>query len=452
MSESSNNKNTHSGLAKMDEFVHDRDEYIRSLESALDLLQREVEHLRSISGGTPPHPEDKPQPHHISFDARQFYAAASEEQVIARMHENISRDLNIAESNLYFFSADRRIAPVAPGDAASRMDKSILHMEEEGILDWAIEQGETSVVPDLASADATIPQHIILIPVFLRGREIGLFAALTTRTPDEIPGEELYDLLEISGHAAAAVDNIRSAREITRMNQRLSTLNKQMLQSSRYFSIGELAASIASELKSPLDIIDGNLTFIETGVGDPARRFELIRKELDRMRQINRKLSELAGTSPQQKPSDINICQIIDEVLLFSEAQMQRDGIRFERDYAIEKPIVFGFKPQLEQAFLNILLNARDTMPDGGTIYIGVFAGERKKIVISIRDTGIGLDEDMLARIFDPNFSLRPGDEPTGRGLFLSNSIIGQHRGEISVHSHPGKGATYRITFPQKSK
>jgi signal transduction histidine kinase len=442
------NIDNHDAISQMDEFIRDRDEYIRSLESAVEILQREVEHLRARQSAGQTEDTAATRDTKTQVDTGRFYSAASESDVVSLLHKSISKKFGIVESNIYFFSPEKQLMPAWP-DSSAGLNNTINHMEEEGIIDWAVEQKKPAVLPDLGQSGAEAQSFLVLIPIFLRGKEIGIFAGVTSRQPSEFDHRELDELFIIAGHAAAALDNIRSSQEITRMNRRLNTLNSQMLESSKYYSVGELTASIAREIESPVDIIEANLKLIETGVSESPRRYELIREQLDKLRIIHAKLDELTSAGGQQSPAELNICSVINDVILFSSAQMQRDGIRFEREYEDDSLTTNGLKPQLEQAFLNIMLSSRDTMPDGGTISIGVYPAERNRISININDTGEGIDEKQRSKIFNPNFTLSEESDKHSRGLFLSYSIIRQHRGSVSVVSQPGKGATYKILLPR---
>lgn len=423
-------------------FAQTQDEYIRTLEKALQLLQREVEHLR-----------EQHRPDDISAEKYRanelasglFQYATSAENVMTILHNCLADKLPPNKSMLYYRAPQHSLIAAA-SEVAPEIRRAASHFDEQGVIDWMFGDGTAKVLPDMSSAGEN--SVILLAPIFLRGAAAGVFVALFDAAT-ELSDMRINEVTQYAEAALLAWDNIRSAAEIGQMNQRLADLNRQMLQSSKLASIGELAGSVAHEINSPLQILLAHLQLLESGVGDPERRLEIIKSQVNRIGEITRRLLDFARSSPIETGiEEVDARQIIDEVLLFVSSQLNRDGIRVACEIDDPAPIISGSKAHLEQVLLNLVLNARDAMPDGGAITIGAYSISSSRALLTIADTGIGISNENLPHIFDPFFTTKRRGKGTGLGLAITKTIIEQHRGSIEVASEYGKGTTFKIALP----
>ncbi len=431
-------------------YSDERDEYIRSLEMSVQLLQREVEHLRNqdkphqeITGNNnSAEPDGKTQ----GLKQYNFHNCTTFELLLDRLLEITGEKYSVFELKLYKIYSDGKIHDAVQPDTISELDTNIKRLEEEGVIDWSVENRKISIIPNLAQPESEPPTFFLLMPLYLRDSAIAILIAKTSLSPNDLGGTETDELNALSEYIAIAFDNINSANEITSMNNRLSALGTQIQRTSRLASIGEIASSIAREIENPLNIIKANLQFIESGLGDTKRRFEIINEQVSNIGELNSRLLNISEPSPGEIKMDrIRISGLIDEVLLFSGSQLKRDGIIILKECENDNLEISGIKPQLEHAFLNLFLFLRDTMPDGGTIDIGIYKGLKTKISITISDNGRGLTEQEIKEAFEP--SPNSGDSKI-TSVYFVREIINQHNGSISLVSEPGRGSTFKITFP----
>ena len=139
---------------------------------------------------------------------------------------------------------------------------------------------------------------------------------------------------------------------------------------------------------------------------------------------------------------------MLEDTLQLLETQLRHSHVEVRREYGPSVPRVFGNPGQLQQVFTNLLLNARDAIPDGGRITLRTRAGDAESVVVEVEDTGIGIAAENVARIYDPFFTTKGVGRGTGLGLAVSYGIVQEHSGHISVESTPGRGTTFRITLP----
>jgi signal transduction histidine kinase len=148
---------------------------------------------------------------------------------------------------------------------------------------------------------------------------------------------------------------------------------------------------------------------------------------------------------------ELDVHQVVTETLSLLEHQLRQAGIVVERDLAAEVPLAFGNPGKMQQVFLNLFLNARDAMSGGGTLRLRTeTTGSR--LQVWIEDTGTGITQENIRRIYDPFFTTKERGKGTGLGLSVSYGIIQEHGGAIAVESEPGRGTTFRLEFPLARK
>jgi two-component system NtrC family sensor kinase len=153
--------------------------------------------------------------------------------------------------------------------------------------------------------------------------------------------------------------------------------------------------------------------------------------------------------------TDVNVNKIIADTLALLEHQFKTTKIRVEDELADHLPLISGNAGRLQQVFLNLFLNARDAMPNGGTLRITTSNGEGVSVVVS--DTGSGIAQEHIHRIYDPFFTTKVAPREgqgkgTGLGLSVTYGIIQEHAGKIRVESNPGQGTTFYLDFPLMRK
>lgn len=244
------------------------------------------------------------------------------------------------------------------------------------------------------------------------------------------------------------------AVEFNKMQQKILSGQRQLIMIEKLASIGKLAASVAHEINNPMT---GILTFAEdlaenAEPDDPRLPdFKLIRDEAMRCRQIVGQLLDFSRQdTPILRPTSIN--QIISKTIRFVSKQAFFRNIKVETEYQENLPLVTGDPTQLQQVILDILVNAAEAMPHGGRISIASAAlAETDEIEVSITDTGHGIPEENLEKIFEPFFSTK-GGETLGIGLAVSWDIINNHGGTLVVDSRVGEGTTITIILPERNE
>lgn len=267
-----------------------------------------------------------------------------------------------------------------------------------------------------------------------------LFTGISQQAALALHNAELY---EIQANYALHLEEIVEQR-----TEELKATQQMLLRSEKLASIGHLAASIAHEINNPLQPIKLNLDHIvedlNAGNSVDPEIIEMTQDSVERISRIVRQLLEFAKPSGDGESVPIDIVSVIESVIRLNERAFQQSDITIETQID-DIPTVSGNRDQLEQVFMNLMINAKAAMEDGGRFIIRAWQ-ESGKVRLQFEDTGIGIAEDMLNKIFDPFVSTKPTG--TGLGLFVTFGIIEKHHGEIDVQSTEGIGTVFTITLP----
>ena len=224
----------------------------------------------------------------------------------------------------------------------------------------------------------------------------------------------------------------------------------QIVQSEKLASLGRLASGIAHEINNPLTGVLSYSTVLYDEVKDPVHKEDLriIIDETLRCREIVKGILDFAReTKIDKQPANLN--KVISDVMLLLERHVNFQNIRIKKDLAENLPDISIDVNQIKSVFNNLALNAADAMHNGGDLAISTrFDAEMNSVVIAVSDTGIGIQKENLAKIFDPFYTTKETGKGTGLGLSVTYGIVKRHGGTISVVSTVGKGTTFTIEFP----
>lgn len=238
---------------------------------------------------------------------------------------------------------------------------------------------------------------------------------------------------------------------LNRHHDQFKEAQAQLIQSERLAGLGELAAGLAHEINTPVGIILARLDCIQMEQSESLdatlrEDLEVVRRHATRLRRITSSLTSFARRHKIDK-RPVVLQELLREILDITERMVSKSNVLVQTNLPEEPMVVFGDGTLIQQVFMNLIINARDAMPDGGRLFIDPDL-EHDCHVLQFRDTGIGMDRETRGRVFDPFFSTK-ADRGTGLGLSVSYGIIKDLGGKIDVLSEPGTGSIFRVAIPR---
>ncbi len=238
-------------------------------------------------------------------------------------------------------------------------------------------------------------------------------------------------------------------KKVAQRADEMKKINAQLFRSEKLASLGKLAAGVAHEINNPLTgiLTNSSLLLEDLPPDDPKREdVEVMVHETIRCREIVKRLLDFARqTKPQKKLADIN--SLIENIILLVRNQTSFRNILIEKQLDAAIPELLVDPDQIQQVFVNTILNAAEAMTKGGVLTIrSSRSADAQHVVITIADTGPGIQEEIREKIFDPFYTTK--EHGTGLGLSISYGIVEQHGGTIGVESAIGKGSTFTIQLP----
>jgi signal transduction histidine kinase len=260
---------------------------------------------------------------------------------------------------------------------------------------------------------------------------------------------------EVRDDLGAVVATVSVMQDVSRLRELERRRIEQILfDSEKLAATGRLAASIAHEINNPLEAIKNSLYLLTNKMNpdDPNAKFlQIATKETDR---VSRILRQMLGfyRPPKMEPTDIN--QLIQESETLIVKHLRQNRVRIENDLQPLPPVIAS-PDQIKQVLLNLMLNAQQAMPTGGTVFVSTRVSHGADpdylmsdfVHIQVRDTGKGIAEEHLPHIFEPFFSTKD-EKGTGLGLWVSQGIVQAHGGSIKLRSRKGRGTTFSVALP----
>jgi signal transduction histidine kinase len=272
---------------------------------------------------------------------------------------------------------------------------------------------------------------------------------------DLIPVNTSAAIIYENGKEIASFGIFTDLREKLKMEGELRETQLQLLQSEKMASLGKLSAGVAHEINNPLGgiLIFSKMLIEDLPPEDPRKEdLERICEEATRCKEIVKGLLEFARqTSYKMESTDINRALV--QGISLMENQALFHNIRIIKNLDPNLPPIMANAGQLNQVFMNIILNAAEAMEGKGTLTITTrLETDQNTVILEFTDTGCGIKKEHLTRIFDPFFTTKEVGKGTGLGLSTSYGIVQKHRGRIWVRSDEGEGATFAIELPAKGE
>jgi signal transduction histidine kinase len=288
---------------------------------------------------------------------------------------------------------------------------------------------------------------LLSVPLLFSGKAIGTLN-IYSGEPHLFSDEEVRTLSAYAELSALALEKAR-------LYDRIVSVEEALRQSERLSALGLLAAEIAHEIRNPLTVMKmlHHSLDLHFGPDDPRQTdVRIMGEKMDHLNRIvDRVLDFARGAEPRLE--EVNVNQVLDDLLMLTRVKLRSAGIELDRELDSNLPLLMADATQLEQAFLNLTLNAVEAMPEGGRLSIRsralplVRKGPATHVLVRFRDSGVGMTREQAQNLFS---SLLQSSKPRGNGLGMAivARVVETHRGQARVRSSPGRGTTISLIFP----
>jgi signal transduction histidine kinase len=435
-------------VPQFEQFIENRESYIRALEQTIDALKRENSQFNRNNLDIRTSIDELVVMQRLS---NAISTAVEPELIVGTLIELTQQVLPVLESNVFLFDLPgKRLLPLTSHGSDRLVNEAHQHLES-GIIDWVFSEKKTVIIPDLANmVGEGSPRNFVIVPLILRNENIGIYIIHTPKPQQEFTNQDMQLLSVLANQAAAGVENWRTHHQLVRANEELKSSQAQMIQAGKLVALGELAAGIVHEIKNPVQILLTHVDLVMRGNPMPGW-VDLFNKEVHRLAEITRRLMTFSHTvSDDPRLESVDLNKALDDIVAIVQHDLRNNKVLIKKEFGESLPSIMGNTNYLQQAFMNLLINARDAMPQGGTVTVKT---EHKdlRVMIDFTDTGTGIAKEHLDRIFSPFFTTKEPGKGTGLGLSMCKKIVSQHHGEIKVTSEVNVGTTFTIILPVRS-
>lgn len=316
-----------------------------------------------------------------------------------------------------------------------------------------IQRGSRDVSPDTNYLmEKWRAATLILIPMVFKDRTVGILELGDISPERSFTNRELDLAKALANQVATAIENARLFGDLEQSLTDLREAQSQLVQSARLSALGELAAVVAHQIKNPLTTIMGDAEILLQDLPEEHPNHDsaaAIFRAGKRARSVVDRLLNMAR--PESEPQLLDVNETIQATLSLVGNQLQRNDTRLDLRLDTDLPPINAQPGQLEDVWLNLLINSRDSLSGTHKGTIGIssdLASGGGAIKVTVWDTGSGIPPENLGRIFDPFFTTKPRERGTGLGLYICQRIVEQHNGQIDIDSKVGEGTRVSVSLP----
>jgi two-component system NtrC family sensor kinase len=338
-----------------------------------------------------------------------------------------------------------------------------------GIAGWALKerrlvvennvQRDSRFYKNIDDHTGVTTRSLIAIPLIHREHNIGVIEIVNAdaKTFEQL---NLETARGMANSATIAIRNAELYRDLQNQMELLQKTQKQIIHSEKMTALGRMVASIAHEINNPLQSIQTYVTLAKEDIhnlkqtNEAQSYLEIVESEIERIATIVHRMRDFYRSSDEEmRLTDLHA--VLDSVLTLSGKQLQHSDVAVEREWAADLPHIIAGSNHLKQVFLNLVLNAIDSMPVGGTLCVRTALDRilkdsdlrsRPAVRIEFKDTGEGIPPEILPLLFEPFFTTK--QRGTGLGLSIAYNIVEAHNGQLSVESAVGEGTIFTLLLP----
>ena len=368
-----------------------------------------------------------------------------------------------AEASTVYELEDRSnelVVRLARGEKKRPVERITLKVGE-GIAGTVVKTGKPMVIQDVSQENKFTDKidritgfqtkSAICVPLLLRNRPMGALQVINKKSGEPFNRSDLEILFAIAQHVSMAMENANLYRRLEESfavtTQELRITQEKLIRTERLASMSNLVQGVAHEIRNPVTTIGGFARRIKKELGNNQKLdkyVNIIIEETARLEHIVKRVHDFVETQ-SYSPAPTRINPLVEEVLKAAMPLANQQGVRIVKEIAPDLPQARLDSSQLSIALANIVDNALEAMPQGGTLILNALREDRS-LVISIKDTGCGIPKDQLTAVYDPFVTSK--SKGVGLGLTLVHQVVSNHHGDIKIASEVHKGTAVILRLP----
>ncbi len=417
-------------------------EYIKTLELSVQMLQREISLLRYQQSKISNTDIDENK---FLVNLKDLVSSITFGELKEKLDVIFNLILDFYDFELFIYD-NQNLLYNTNDNINTLLNDKIRYLEEEGIINWAMQSDDYSYIKDLTISPSEKDLYFIIIPIKLNNQNKGILVISTPNSKDSLSSEAINLLIQLPEFLSFAVDNIESNIQIQNMNKRLQLLNNQVVESSYLASISGLLKSMIIEIQQPILIMESNFKLIESGIDNSKKRFDIINEQISKLSEIYDFFKKInVDNSTQIQKVRINLSELLIDNLGMIGSQLKREGIVFDLDISDNNIFIECFPTHLGHAIISIVMFLSSRNDDIGSISINLSKSTKKQAIITFIDNGVGLSEDELLFLqFSENSDL---SFPFLIEMQYIYKVIELNNGKMYINSELNKGTSIKLIF-----
>lgn len=395
--------------------------------------------------------------------SQRLVASLDPDQLMSEVVELLHTDFGFYHAQIYELDAAEHMLVLShgSGEIGARLKEQRWRLPVgSGIVGHVAETGEAITANDVDDVifflrNPLLPntQSEMAVPIKVGEQVLGVLD-IQQALPGRLSVRQMQLMQAVAGQLAVALQKARLYNRLQSSLRQEQSMRSQLLQNERLALVGRLLASVSHELNNPIQAIQNALFLVkeEESLSAQGRQdLDLVLAETERMSALINRLRTAYRPTRTQDFQPVQLNAVVEDVRMLAAAHMRRQNVGLDFVPGADLPIVYGIADQLRQVVLNLFMNAIEAMPSGGCLTVRSEAlAENNEVRITFSDTGVGIDPEVLPRVFEPFVSSK--ESGTGLGLAISRDIIRQHGGILEAGNNPGGGATFSIRLPAEGK
>lgn len=326
----------------------------------------------------------------------------------------------------------------------SQLRKRIEYLIEEGIIDWAVSSSEPQLIMDLQSQLSGNNINLLLIPFILDNKTYGVYIAFTEQKNDKLNNSKIEYIKLLANFAANRINIFFNYNTTNSYKERLLELNDRFVKTLPLTTFGDISLTVLKEISLPIQIIESNLNLIESGLGNSQRRIEIIKMQINSIKETVSLLSDISIDAKNTEPEIINVVEMISETVNIITSQIKSKGISIEFVHNNVQLFTKAIKPQLEFVLIQIFNFFTINSNESNKIFINVTELNNRILQITIRDESKGYDFNTFEELIE---SLKTNSSLINYYYNFQSvkNILKLYKGRIESVSKPFDGTTFKI-------